>query len=537
MASKRSRVQQLQRVSPATPVARPVDTFVQYRPPAKKPNTGTELLRALSEVSPTLAKIAQGNKDERVAQEKAKIDDAFFKDPEQFAKDVADGKYANFSSPAQVLAGENMGKRLAIQYGAYLNQEYASQGIGNSKNAADFVPFEDATRQRFVANNSNLFGQLGVTQGFVKAIPTYTSGLASTHNSKATSNLIEGQKADYATSVELDINSFVFGRLTADEFATQIKLDEGDTKFVSGLSNVDINNMTVDTIVEMSKSDAYTFDQRRLILNSARLVSTRDGFNLTDNINAASKLGEAHVALDKAIEKDRKASNALYEEQRTNHERITEQKIVDALAASPDPSELDLEDILTAEELEQDDYFLNQSALFFSQQQNFFEGEAGEVDGDALINMRIKVAGAKTPEDARKMIVQFQEQGMLNDNPAVFATLWSDAKGIEKAKELNLPSFTGDDNYKINYGDILLKFGMKEDVITGDLIVYEELPEGISKQVQEIRNQYITMFKREFLSLYYSDQYLQASYAEKSTLANNLYDNLMTRYNNAVKKN
>ena len=96
------------------------------RPPAKKPNTGTELLRALSEVSPTLAKIAQGNVAERQAQEKAKVE-AFFKDPEQFAKDVADAG-THFSSPAQVLAGENLGKRLAIQYGAYLNQEYASQG-------------------------------------------------------------------------------------------------------------------------------------------------------------------------------------------------------------------------------------------------------------------------------------------------------------------------------------------------------------------------------------------------------------------------
>lgn len=533
MASKRSRVQSLQRVSPATPVARPVDTFVQYRPPAKKSNTGTELLKALAEVSPTIAKIAQGNIAERQAQEKAQVDEAFFKDPEQFAKDVADGKYANFSSPAQVLAGENLGKRLAVKYGAYLNQEYASQGIGNSKNAADFVPFEDATRQRFVADNAGIFGQLGVTQGFVKAIPTYTSGLASTHNSKATSNLIEGQKTDYATSVELDVNSFIFGRLTADEFSTQIKLDESDTKFVSGLSNVDINELTVDKIVEMSKSEAYTFDQRRLILNSARLVSTRDGFNLTDNIDAASKLGEAHVALDKAIEKDRKASNALYEEQRTNHQRTTEQKIVNALAASSDPSELDLEDILTAEELEQDGYFLNQSALFFTQQQNFFEGETGEVDGDALINMRIKVAGAKTPEDARKMIVQFQEEGMLNNNPTVFATLWADAKSIEKAKELNLPSFTGDDNYKINYGDLLSKFNMKEDVMTGNVIVLESVGEGISKPKQELRNTYITMFKREFLDLYQSPLYIEASYAEKTKLANDFYNSLLNRYNQA----
>lgn len=533
MASKRSKVQPLQRIAPANPVARPVDTFVQYRPPAKKPNTGTQLLKALSEVSPQLAQIAQGNKETRIAKEKQVIDNAFFQNPEQFAKDVADGKYANYSSPAQVLAGENLGKRLALQYGAYLNQEYASQGVGNSKNTADFVPFENASRQKFIADNGNLFGQLGVAQGFSSAIPTYTSGLASSHNSKATKNLIDGQRNDYNTSVELDVNSFVFGRLTADEFATQIKLDENDTKFVSGLSNVEINSMTVDKIIEMSNSEAYTFDQRRLILNSARLVSTRDGFNLTDNIEAASKLGEAHVALDKAIEADRKKSNDMYEEQRTQHIRSAEQKIINALANSADPSGLQLSDILTVEEINQDSYFLNASALFFEQQQNFFEGEAGEVDGDALINMRIKVAGAKTPEDARKMIVQLQEEGMLNNNPTVFATLWADAKSIEKAKELNLPSFTGDSNYKINYGDLLTKFGMKEDVLTGNVVVFESLPQGISKPKQELRNTYITLFKREFLELYQSPLYIEASYNDKTKLANDFYNSLLNRYKQA----
>lgn len=534
MASKRSKVQPLQRVAPATPVARPVDTFVQYRPQARSPNTGTALLRALSEVSPQLAEIAQSNREERVAKEKANVTEAFFSNPEEFAKNLASGKYNTLSSPAQVHAGENAGKRLAQQYGAYLNQQYTEQGLGNSTNANDFIPFQEASKQQFVSDNADLFRQAGVVQGFTGAVSTYTSGLANTHNQKASSNLIVKQEDDYKSSVTLAAESWVVNRLSDEDFSIQLKLDEEDSKFVAGLSNNRINELTVDTLVKMSEQEQRTFQERKEILNLASFVSTREGFSLTDNVDARIKLGKAYTAIDKAEEKADKDATEQLELKRTTHSRETEQLIVDALANSVDPNSLDLEDILTPKQIREDKIFNNQTSLFFATQQKFFTGEAGEVDGEDLINMRIKVLGAKTPEAAKEIILGFQKDNKLNNNPTVFATLWSDVNKIEKAKELNLGSVTSDDNYRFNYQDLLLKFNMKEDVFTGNAIVVDQLAKGKPDEQILLQNTYITKFKKEFQRMYYSDAYLQASYQEKMNMADTFYNTFMANYDKVL---
>lgn len=536
MASKRSKVQSLQRVAPATAVARPVDTFVQYRPPARSPNSGTALLRALADVSPQLAKIAQSNREERILKEKAEVTEAFFSNPKDFAQNLADGKFSSLSTPAQVHAGENAGKRLAQQYGAYLNQQYTEQGLGNSTNASDFIPFQEATKQQFVADNADLFRQAGVVHGFTGAVSTYTSGLANTHNQKASSNLILKQEDDYKSSVTLAAESWVVNRLSDEDFSIQLKLDEEDSKFVAGLSNNRINELTVDTLVKMSEQEQRTFQERKEILNLASFVSTREGFSLTDNVDARIKLGKAYTAIDKAEEKADKEAVAQFELNRTAHSRETEQLIVDALANAVDPNSLEIEDILSPEQLRQDRMFSNQTSLFFATQQNFFTGEVGEVDGEDLINMRIQVLGSKTPEEAKKLILSFQEDNKLNNNPQVFATLWSDVDKIEKAKELNLGSVTSDDNYRFNYQDLLLKFGMKEDVFTGSTIVVDSLSKGKAEPVILLQNTYITKFKKEFQRMYYSDAYLQASYQEKMDMATTFYDNFISNYDKTLAK-
>ena len=206
------------------------------------------------------------------------------------------------------------------------------------------------------------------------------------------------------------------------------------------------------------------------------------------------------------------------------------------MANAVDPNSLKIEDILSPEQLRQDRMFSNQTSLFFATQQNFFTGEVGEVAGEDLINMRIQVLGSKTPEDAKKLILSFQENNKLNNNPQVFATLWSDVSKIEKAKELNLGSVTSDDNYRFNYQDLLLKFNMKEDVFTGSTISVEQGGLGKGKPEPEIllQNTYITKFKKEFQRMYYSDAYLQASYQEKMDMATTFYDNFISNYDKAL---
>lgn len=549
MASKRSKVQPLQRVAPATAVARPVDTFVQYRPPARSPNSGTALLKALAEVSPQIAKIAQSNREERVAKEKSAVDNAFFNDPEQFAKDVAAGKYSSLSQPAQILADENIGKRLSRQYGAYVNEQYTAQGIGNSVNANDFMVFEQQARQQFVANNKDAFSSPSVTRGFAGSFRTYLQNLDASHISNVNKNIVARDTATYTTGLTERIDAVINGTVAPEDFASEIGFVETDTKLTSALSNAELTDITLNTIVDYAQNaEGYNFYQRNRILDLAGSIQAGNQA-LSQRPQAIIALGKARVA----ILKQKQAQESLEEtEFQRDKRKVTDMitaTIVEQLGTATDPNDVGLSDILSIQQIDEKEaaiYFPN-IRKFYKEQQNFFSKESREVEGSDIIAMRGQITSARTPEEALRMLFGFQMSGKLNNNPDVFNTLFMDVNRKREQKAKGIPSITSDDNYKLNYNklktNLAIKIDANGDIETSDALInlMDRRPDTTAgdrakmvKVTFPIRAKYHNQFLDEMQDLYLSDEYQLMSASDKSKAVRTLYKTIIDAFTEEI---
>lgn len=547
MASKRSKVQPLQRVAPATAVARPVDTFVQYRPPARSPNSGTALLKALAEVSPQIAKIAQGNREERVAKEKSAVDNAFFNDPEQFAKDVAAGKYASLSQPAQILADENIGKRLSRQYGAYVNEQYTAQGIGNSVNANDFMVFEQQARQQFVANNKDAFSSPSVTRGFAGSFRTYLQNLDASHISNVNKNIVARDTATYTTGLTERIDAVINGTVAPEDFASEIGFVETDTKLTSALSNAELTDITLNTIVDYAQNaEGYDFNQRNRILDLAGSIQAGNQ-PLSQRPQAIIALGKARVA----VLKQKQAQESLEEtEFQRDKRKVTDMitaTIVEQLGTATDPNDVGLSDILSIQQIGEAAIYFPNIRKFYKEQQNFFSKESREVEGSDIISMRAQITTARTPEEALTMLFGFQMSGKLNNNPDVFNTLFMDVNRKKEQKAKGIPSITSDDNYKLNYNklktNLAIKIDANGDIETSDALVNlmdrrpDTSAEDRAKMVKvtfPIRAKYHNQFLDEMQDLYLSDEYQLMSASDKSKAVRTLYKTIIDAFTEEI---
>jgi len=511
MASKRSKIKQLQQVSPATPVARPVDTFVQYKPPVRGANTGTELLKALAEVSPTIAKMAQANRDSRIAGEKADIDAAFLSDPTKFIADFKAGKFQNLSSPAQVLAGEYLGKRLARQYGATLNQRYQEEGLGASQDTSAFILFEETERAKFIQENKDIFGQAGVVGGFSSSFRNYTNSLDNQHISSATTNRVEAQQTGFRELVVDNIESWLAGSITESDFGLATKYAQDDFKIGFEFDNSVTNKQTMQAIVDYAtKAPSLTYAQRLGVLNLAYRVETTKGSYLGNTGEAELMLGQARVAIDAQEQKRQDREYQVYNQNKTLAKDAVQQTIINGLSANPNA---EITDILTTQQLAEAAAYYPEYLRYFEDQQNFFTGESEEVEGEDLIAMRLELARAPNVEAARSMISGWQNSGRLKNNTTVFNTLWSQADKIKTIKPDKEADFSQDKLFKYYYSKL-----------SG-----APIEQGFSPfPPKDPRFEVMSEFFDEFFTMFYTEEYQNATQMQRREMLRPLYQRALT---------
>lgn len=550
MASKRSRVQQLQKVAPATPVARAVDTFVQYKPPAKQRNTGTELLSALAEISPQLAKMAQGNRQARVDAEKQQIDNAFLANPTQFAQDVKDGKYSAFSAPAQILADENIGKRLARQYGVYLNERYTSKGIGNSTDPNAFMSFEELTRQQFIQENKDAFTSSSVTRGFAGSFRTYLQNLDAEHISNVNDNIVTRDKTTYTTGLTERIDAVMSGAVPMSDFATEAGFVETDTKLTSALTNTELTELTLKTITEYAiNAEGYTYAQRNQILNlSGELMAGNQP--LSNRPSAIIAIGKARATLLKMQQAEETQRETEFQRDARKVKDMTTALIIEKLAeASKDSSRevdsLELSDLLTTQQIGEAAIYFPNIRKFFVEQQNFFSKESGEVDGVDMITMRTMLTTAVNKDQALDMVLGFQISGKLKGNAEAFSVLLADVNRMKEVEEKGLPSITTDDNYKLNYNKLKsalqIKIGADGEIDSGDAmisIMTQRRKDTTGQEKQRlvqvtfpVRSKYHNRFLDEMQDLYLSEEYHAMKPSEQAKAVRALYQEIIDDFN------
>lgn len=487
--SKRSQVAGMQTITSNQPVARPVDTFVSYRPPAKKEGASA-LLDALSTISPALGKMAESNRKAKAAQEATVIDKAFLSDPDGFVQDFTSGKYQDFMAPSQVLAGEHMGKRLARQYGAALKQGYATSGLGESDDATAFNTWEEAQRARFVTDNKDLFSQTGVVSGFSDMFRTYTSNIDSAHQAAAVKNLVDNQTSNFKVDISSKLDAVVAGTLDAQAFASHIKMSQNDSKLGYNFSNKTANTITLDTIIAYATEDPdLKYSERNAVLNLAYGIETTKGSFLGNTQEAQIAIGKARASIEAKRLKEQDQEYKLYTQTKTlvtdSVQNIIQQKL-------QENAEAPLEDILTPKQLEEARVYFPELISYHSKNQAFFQGKAEEVDSQDIVNMRIELATATTTQQARDIITGWQVSGRLKNNPTVFNTLWQQADKIKEIKDPALKDFTNDKFYSTYFRQL---GGV--DPSTG----FNPFP------VADPRNQVLTDFFEAFVDLYYTDEY------------------------------
>lgn len=498
MASKRSQVQGLQTITSNQPVARPVDTFVQYRPPAEKKGA-SELLDALSTLSPVLGKLAESNRKIKEAKEATIIDREFLTDPDKFVADFTAGKYKDFMAPSQILAGEHMGKRLARQYGAELNQAYAESGLIASEDPTAFFAFEEKQRSTFIEKNRDYFSQnKGIVTGFAGSFKNYTTGLDSQHMATAIKNKKENQKANFKVDITSKIDAVLAGTLDAQSFSSEIRLSQNDSKLGYNFDNKLANEQTIDAIVEYATTDPdLGYEDRHKVLNLAYAVETTKGSFLGNTQEAQFKIGKARTAIDDAERKKRDEEYKLHTQMKSLATDAAQSKIINALSEN---SNVQFSTLFTPKELGELNVLFPDIKLYFEQQQNFFTGVSQEVDSADLIAMRSELGKSLTTEAARRQIAAWQSTGRLKNNPTVFNILWQQADKIKEIKPSEQKDFTSD-KYYTTYFKLL--GGVDPNT-------------GFSPfAAADPRNAALTEFFEGFVDLFYTRDYQNLSPAQK----------------------
>lgn len=493
--SKRSQVAGIQTITSNQPVARPVDTFVSYRPPAKKEGASA-LLDALSTISPVLGKMAESNRKAKAAQEATVIDRQFLSDPDGFVADFTSGKYQDFMTPSQVLAGEHMGKRMARQYGAALKQGYAKSGLGESDDATAFNTWEEAQRARFIVDNKDMFGQAGVVKGFSDMFRTYTSNIDSAHQAAAVKNLVDNQTANFSIDISSKLDAVIAGTLDAQGFASHIKMSQNDSKLGYNFSNKTANTVTLDTIIKYATEDPdLTYTERNSVLNLAFGIETTKGSFLGNTQEGQMAIGKARASIETKRLKEEEQRHKMHTRTKTLVQDGLQSIIQQKLQITPDAK---LEDILTTAQLEEARVYFPEIISYHSNNQAFFQGKVEEVDSQDTIAMRIELAKATTTAKARDLITGWQVSGRLKNNPTVFNTLWQQADKIKEVKDPALTDFTTDRYYSTYYRDLNKLIGVDPNTGFSPFPVSEDKAKKLN---------HVTIFFEKFVDLYYTSDY------------------------------
>ena len=219
MASKRSQVRSnLQKITAVQPVARVIDTYAPAAAPAKRNQSKLNIVEDLVGFFEAKTKSAEAKRKEEQklleAEQKEQVTTAFMENPDQFAKDLRLGKFKNLTTPAQLLAAEQLGTRLARKYNVFLREEYEKAGLDKSDDAGAFFEFENTMRTKFIQNNGDAFTKQGVSTGFSKNFRQYIQALDSTHTQTANTNLKTNQKLGFNDAITANIDGVLNGSIS-----------------------------------------------------------------------------------------------------------------------------------------------------------------------------------------------------------------------------------------------------------------------------------------------------------------------------------
>ena len=509
--SKRSRVAQLDPIRSVTPVARGVDTFVVTKPQ----EVDTQKLKALDALVPFLAEAGQRGLQKRAEEEKSQLTEQFTKDPAQFAADLKDGKFAGLTTPAQMLAGEYMGKRLARVYGSDLNQEYfKSSSMLNSTDENAIVPFESAFRTKFIDANTELFKMPGVTEGFASSFRGYTSALDSQHISKARDNRVAGQLSGFKSALDTTLDAYSNGYITETDFLGQIRFHQNDFMAGFGYKPSAANTSTLNAIVEYATSNILSPEKSRALLDTAAKIETSPGSFLANTVEGGVALAKARTAIDDAEFKREQQSNALFNVTQSKMKDYAQAKILEKLDMFQ-PSmgtlgSLELTDVFTQAQITEFQTFYPEVVRYFEDQKNFFMKESGEVLPNVEIQMSLELAKATTTEQARDMIAGWQSSGRLNNNREAYGRLWAQADKIREVAPNKEADWSTDKIFKRYYS----------------LLSGTNLDNGFTVFAPtDPRNEVLSGFFETFvMKVYYTEEYQAGNQMERATILKTYYD-------------
>lgn len=450
--SKRSRVAQLDPIRSVTPVARGVDTFVVTKPQEVPENQ----LKALESLVPALAEAGERGRAKREAEEKSQLTDLFTRDPVQFAKDLKDGKFAGMTTPAQMLAGEYMGKRLARAYGSDLNQEYfKTPSMLNSQDENAIVPFESAFRTKFIDANSDLFKIPGVTAGFASSFRGYTSALDSQHIAKARDNRTASQLSGFKSAIDTTIDAYSNGYIKENDFLIQIRRHQNDFMAGFGYKPGQANTSTLTAIVDYATSGVLSADKSRALLNTAAKIQTSKGSFLANTVEGSVALAKARTAIDDAEYKADQRAHTLFTQTsdrvKSNAQGIIINKLQTFDASMATLETIEIEQVFTSDQIAELKTYFPEFRRYFEDQKNFFMKESGELLPSAEIEMSLELAKATTTQEARNMISRWQKSGRLRNNREAYGRLWAQADKIKEAKAPEKADWSKDALYKQYY--------------------------------------------------------------------------------------
>lgn len=514
--SKRSQVSKLDTIKSNTPVARSVDTFVSYRPPAKKTGAG-DLIQALSSFAPQVGKYAQANRDKQELIEKNTLEKEFVLNPDATIKKFMDGGFEDTMTPTQVLAGEHVGKSLARQWKSRVTAEYAKSALKGSDDPTAFRKWVEGQRSTFINDNKDAFAKTGVVAGFSTLFRSYEDNLNSEFESLARKNLKTKYETNFKTDVSGSIDAVLGGQLTPQLFGKQLKLSQSDAKTGYAFDNITANKLTLDAIVDYASDDPdLTYTQRLKVLNLANNVETTKGNFLGNTQESQLTLGKARVAIDRAEEQRLDRIYNVTTRSKSIIKDNAQSKIQEVLSKKPSTEFSKVFDS-KALKLALENY--PELREYYERQKTFFSGIAQTVDDKDLVNMRVELAKAESTADARKMIEGWQE-GRLKNNAAAFNTLWVQADKIDKVEGSN-KNFSQDVFYK---GFARQLGGV--DAVTG-LSVYA---------TTDPRNEVITQFMIDFQDLFYTPAYQKLGELEKRNAVQALFKPAFNAIKNANKK-
>jgi len=493
--SKRSQVAGMQTITSNQPVARPVDTFVSYRPPAKKEGASA-LLDALSTISPVLGKMSAAKRKAEEEDQKYIIETEASANFDKFVEDWRNGKYKGFTGPAQLLGYESIGKRLARQYGGYLDQKYVEDNLATNNDPTYFTGWEEQQRANFITENKDLFSQhRGVVNGFAGAMREYTSGKESAYRSVSSENLVKTRKADFRDAVFLEVDAFRNTGFDVISFQNNVKLAQQDASFANGFANSVVNEETVTALIDYANDmEGMSHEQRLQVLDLADTIETTKGSFLGSTREAQLKIGKARTALISKEEARINRENSRYNQAKILTRDIVNGTIISELVKDSQASFESIVEKLTPDDRDNMKFYYTDVQQFFSKQQDYFQGRDATVNPESFIKMRLELGGARSKTEALNLITSWQRSQRLPKDIAAINTLFTQANSIKDGAKA-VKDFNDDPYFRTFYAN----------VVTGGAVLEGQI--GMIQQIDPSNAAKRINFLDKFISLYYSDEY------------------------------